>query len=168
MRFSIALMMTMAILAACGQSGLRELTSDGEGPDEFLILPTKPLEQPANLTELPKPTPGAANLSDATPKAEAIAALGGNAAALDAANVPARDGALVLAAGRFGVEENVRADLAQADADFRRRENRTARFKLFRVDRYSEAYRRQALNPNRQNRIFRRAGIETPAAPPAN
>ncbi len=169
MRFPIALMVVMITLAvsACSQTGLRDLRPAGTGPDEFLILPNKPLEQPSDFSALPAPTPGGVNRTDTNPKAEAVAALGGAATALDTSNVPSGDGALLTAASRHGVEANVRADLAAEDAKFRRRENRTARFKLFPVDRYKEAYRRQTLDARRTNRIFRNAGAVTPSAPPA-
>lgn len=82
--------------------------------------------------------------------------------------MPASDGALVSAASRYGVDPNVRIDLAALDAKKRKRENRTARFKLFPVDRYQEAYKREAIRPDEVNALFRRSGFETPSAPPPN
>ena len=68
-------------LSACSNSeGVPELMNVGQpgaGPDEFAILPTKPIVIPENLAELPAPTPGGANLTDPTPNADAIVALGG-------------------------------------------------------------------------------------------
>ncbi|MEM6897402.1 MAG: DUF3035 domain-containing protein, partial [Pseudomonadota bacterium] len=38
--------------------------SFSEGPDEFGVVPTRPLEQPANYSDLPEPTPGSINRAD--------------------------------------------------------------------------------------------------------
>ena len=51
-------------------------TNDGDGPDEFAILPSKPLQAPENYAELPAPTPGGTNLTDPTPEADMVVALG--------------------------------------------------------------------------------------------
>ncbi|WP_293575335.1 DUF3035 domain-containing protein [Phaeobacter sp.] len=166
--FGVMVMVAGVALSACGQTGLRDLRPAGTGPDEFLILPAKPLAEPTNYETLPVPTPGQANLTDRNPKGEAVAALGGRPAALEAgAGIPTSDGALVTAASRYGVEATVREDLAALDAKKRKRENRTARFKLFPVDRYQEAYKREAIRPNEVSAIFSGAGFEQPSAPPA-
>ncbi|MFS4581890.1 DUF3035 domain-containing protein [Phaeobacter sp. C3_T13_0] len=166
--FGVIVLMGALAVSACGQKGLRDLRPAGTGPDEFLVLPTKALTEPASYETLPQPTPGAANLTDRNPKGEAVSALGGNPAALVAgAGVPASDGALVTAASRYGVNPDVRTELAARDAKKRKRENRTARFKLFPVDRYQEAYKREAIVPDQVSERFRRAGFETPSAPPA-
>ena len=48
-------------LAACGGSQrvptLMNVRSETNGPDEFSILPPKPLELPENLVDLPEPLP---------------------------------------------------------------------------------------------------------------
>ncbi len=166
MRISIGVMGVALVLAvsACSKSGLRDLRPIGTGPDEFLVMPVKPLESPASFSELPQPTPGAGNVADQNPKAELIATLGGNPAAT---GVPASDNALLAATGRFGVDQEIRQELAEKDAKFRRREQRTARIKLFPVDRYEDAYRRQALDPFQVNQAYRDVQIGTPTAPPA-
>ena len=64
-------------LAGCSSKGLRNLRSTGEGPDEFKILPTKPLTMPENYAQLPPPVPGGSNLVDRDPKGEAVAAIVG-------------------------------------------------------------------------------------------
>ena len=46
-------------------------------PDEFMVLPTRPLEMPQNLAALPPPTPGAVNRVDYRPHTEAVAGLTG-------------------------------------------------------------------------------------------
>jgi len=159
----IGMMLTLSACAG-GDRGLRDLRSNGGGPDEFAVLPVAPLVMPTDVTTLPAPTPGGANLTDPTPNADAVAVLGGNPSALIPSGVPARDGALVTAAGRNGVDPAIRATLAAEDAAFR---NRQTRFGLFRGrNRYFGAYSRQALDAYAELQRFRNAGVPTPSAPP--
>ena len=158
---------TALAISGCGSSGLRELQQPSTGPDEFMVMPAGQLTPPENYASLPTPTPGGSNLTDQNPQADAVIALGGDPAALNSGGgIPTSDGALVTASSRYGVQPDIRASLAAEDAAFRKRENRTARFKLFAVDRYEEAYNRQAINPFRVNQWFRNSGYGTPSAPP--
>lgn len=169
MKRAILLIVTAgAILAGCANRDITMRNLDrtnGDGPEEFAVLPVKPLQQPQSYNDLPAPTPGAANLTDPTPRADAIAALGGNPAA-GAGAIPAADAALVRGATRYGVPANIRADLAQDDLEFRRRASLFTKLRLFKVDRYNQAYRRQVLDPFAERDRFQRAGIRTPSAPP--
>jgi len=154
-------------LAGCGNKGLRAIRATGPGPDEFAILPAEPLAEPADYASLPPPTPGGANLTDPNPQADAVVALGGNPSALNPTQaIPISDGALVTASSRYGVEPGVRSSLAAEDAAFRKRASRSGRIKLFPVDRYEQAYRKQALDPFAVNAQFRNSGFGTPSAPP--
>ncbi|WP_299297681.1 DUF3035 domain-containing protein [uncultured Tateyamaria sp.] len=166
MRLIACAMIAVTLLAACENKGLRQVTSRGEGPDEFIIVPSKPLQQPESLTALPTPTPGGFNRTDQRPLEESAAALGGQRTSPNAP-VPGADGALVNHASRFGREANIRATLAEADAAFRKRQARFTQFRLIREDFYNEAYRRESLNAGRTAQQFRRAGIPTPNAPPS-
>ncbi|WP_371061399.1 DUF3035 domain-containing protein [Rhodosalinus sp. 5P4] len=156
-------------LAGCGARGERDLRqfpySLQQGPEEFAVVPFKPLETPQSFAELPTPTPGARNRVDLTPNADAVAALGGDPAALSERGVPASDGALVSHASRYGVPAGLRARLAAEDAEYRQRFGLFT-FQLIRNDRYRQAYRRQALDPNAALEAYRRAGLRTPSAPP--
>src|SRR5690606_28482678 len=84
-------------LAACGRLAgddkepprLMHIKSASRSPDEFTVLPTKPLQMPEELASLPEPTPGGGNITDPTPEADAVAALGGNPALLARGAVPA-------------------------------------------------------------------------------
>ncbi|WP_170772786.1 DUF3035 domain-containing protein [Ruegeria lacuscaerulensis] len=154
-------------VAGCSDIGLRHLQAPGPGPDEFSVLPVKPLTQPEDYQFLPAPTPGAGNLTDPTPKGDAIAALGGNPDALNPNTaIPAADGALVTASSRYGVTENARQVVDAEDAEFRRKQSRFTRLRLFNVDRYSQVYKRWALDSSQVNEQARQAGVETPSAPP--
>ena len=73
---AIALTMTMLLLAGCSTDPhLMNTSNGGDGPDEFGIVPTKPLQMPDDLNVLPSPTPGGGNLTDPTPLGDAVAAL---------------------------------------------------------------------------------------------
>ncbi|SOB95076.1 DUF3035 domain-containing protein [Rhodobacter maris] len=169
-KLGIALVLALA-LAGCGRSDkapqLMHLRSDTPGPDEFGILPTKPLEMPEDLAALPAPTPGGSNLTDPTPAADAIAALGGNPDRLNTAGVPAGDGALVSRAGRFGTETGIRTALADEDLEYRRKNNGKFLERLFGVNTYLKAYGPMALDQEAEIERWRRAGLRTPAAPPS-
>ena len=73
---------------------------------------------------------------------------------------------LVAQASRFGVPGDIRAALAERDAAFRKRQSRGTRIRLFPVDRYRQAYRREALDPFEEAERFRRSGFQTPTSPP--
>lgn len=155
----------LLLLAACGgQTGLHTLGSNDEGPDEFGVLPTAPLQMPADLSHLPAPTPGAANLVDPNPNAAAIAALGGRPSAARAGGVPASDAALIGAASRFGVSAGIRATLAAEDRARRAGGGRIAG--LFGGDRYFALYARERLNAYAELERLRALGVATPTAPP--
>lgn len=165
-RAIIALTLAVAV-AGCSDIGLRHLEAPGPGPDEFSVMPVKPLTQPKDYAFLPAPTPGGSNLTDPNPNADAVAALGGNPGALNPnTGIPSSDGALVTASSRYGVTPNTRQVVAQEDADFRKRQSRWTRLRLFKVDRYAQVYKRDAIDPYQQTDSLRRQGIETPSSPP--
>lgn len=167
---SAGMILGMALaLAGCGDSDqpiLMHAGAQSDSPDEFGILPTKPLQMPENLAELPTPTPGGRNLVDPTPMEDAVAALGGNPAALARTGVPAGDGALLAQAGRFGTDGNIRAQLAAEDLDFRRRNDGRLLERMFSVNVYYKAYKPMSLDQYLELERWRRAGARTPSAPP--
>ncbi len=158
-----ALFMAAGLLAGCGGGGLAgALRSAGVGgaPDEFLVLPTKPLEIPENLAALPPPTPGAANRVDPRPEADAVAALTGRPAA--AGSAPA--GALVAQAGP--IDPQIRSRLAAEDAVYRS-ENRG--LLLERVANNNSdwtIYENMRLDAGAEFLRLRARGVRVPAAPP--
>lgn len=163
----LALGLSLTLAACSGSDGLRQLNRPPTGPDEFKVVPAKPLSEPESYTFLPVPTPGATNRTDPTPTADAVVELGGSAAALQpAASIPARDGAIVNYSSRYGVTPNIRQVLAESDAEFRNRKARFTNIRIVPVDRYNQAYQQFALNPFAEADRFRRAGIRTPSAPP--
>ncbi|SIT83392.1 Beta-barrel assembly machine subunit BamF [Pontibaca methylaminivorans] len=155
------------VTGACSDGNLRDLRSSSEGPEEFAVMPVKPLVMPQNLSALPPPAPGQPNLADTNPVGEAVDSLGGSSGALNPTGpVPASDAALVARASRYGVPEGIRATLAAEDEAFRRQQARWSGFRLFPVDRYEQAYRNQALDPFSVTRQARAGGLATPSSPP--
>lgn len=164
----VVVLLGLMTLAACsGRDGrLRDLTQSRGAPEEFAIVPNKPLAQPETYTALPAPTPGGNNRTDQTPLADAVAVLGGAPSRLAlTGGVPASDSALLGAATRFGLQGNIRGMLAEEDLAFRKR-RALFNWRLVRDDEYLRAYRPQRLDAQSELVKFRRAGAMTPSAPP--
>ncbi len=144
------------------------MRSTSGGPDEFSVLPSRPLEVPTGAATLPEPTPGGSNLSDPNPTADAIAALGGRPGAANAGGIPAADATLVSYVGRYGTNPAIRQELAAEDAAFRRRRSGGGFLGLFRGgERYFQAYAAMALDAYAELIRFRNLGVQVPSAPPA-
>ncbi|MCU9848530.1 DUF3035 domain-containing protein [Defluviimonas sp. WL0024] len=166
----IALASVVLALSACGGSEdpkLLNIRSQSRSPDEFTVLPSKPLQMPEDLASLPEPTPGGSNITDPTPEADAVAALGGNPAALaPGGSVPASNGALVSYAGRYGTASDIRRVLAAEDLDYRRRHDGRLLERAFNVNVYFKAYRPMSLDQHAELARWRAAGARTETAPP--
>jgi len=168
-RPALALLALVLALAACarGAPDLIRLDRGQQSPDEFSVLPSKPLEIPADLGALPPPAPvGSGSRTTPTPQADAVAALGGAPARL-APDGQSPDGALVAAASRYGRDAEVRATLAAEDLAFRERNRGRVLERVFRQSTYYRAYDGFALDRQAETERFRAAGRRTPAAPPA-
>lgn len=165
MRLLSVALFGLMVLSACGgkDRGLRDFRKASAGPDEFSVVPTLPLETPESLTKLPTPTPGGGNLTDANPNAVAIAALGGNPAAVSRGGIPASDSALIAHTSRKGTTADIRSVLAAEDATFRKRRGR---FALGGGDKYFAAYASQALDAFAELIRWRQLSVKTPSAPP--
>ena len=156
------------VLAACApaEPELMNIRSDTEGPDEFAILPVKPLETPPNYTDLPPPNPGGSNITDPNPRVDAIAALGGNPARLSDAGIPAVDAGLIAHASRFGRSGNIREQLAAEDLDYRRQNSGLLLERWANVNVYYDAYEPMTLDSHAELERWRQRGARTPSAPP--
>ena len=164
-RGPIAAGVLLLAVAACvrdePEPRLLNVTAAGDGPDEFSILPTRPLEMPFGFAELPMPTPGGANRTDPDPGADVIAALGG-----DIGRARDDNGALVGYAARFGMDASIRKTLAVEDLDYRRQNDGRLLERLFAVNIYHRVYAPFSLDQYGALERMRRAGIRTPAVPP--
>jgi len=168
---ALALIAVLAVSACGGRKdpNLMNIRSNTPGPDEFTILPGKPLEAPDFSSKLPTPTPGGSNITDPTPKADAVAALGGNPARLTRSGegtIGRGDASLVTHARRFGSTSGIRQIVAAEDLDFRKRHRGRVLERAFNVNTYFKAYRRHSLDQYRELLRFRRLGVRTPSAPP--
>jgi hypothetical protein len=165
-----AFLLTLSVLAlaACENDGrLMNLSGSDDGPEEFAIVPTRPLELPPDLAQLPAPTPGGGNITDPNPEGDAIAALGGNPGHLAQQGIGAADAALVAHASRAGVTPGVRQVTAAEDQAFRANRGRRPLEVLGRVNVYQRAYEPQTLDSWAEQERWRRAGAQVPSAPPA-
>ena len=153
-------------LSACGGAPQLMALGTSDGPDEFLIVPGKSLETPDGYTNLPPPTPGGKNLTDATPFEDAASALGGKPSALALNGVPSSDGALVGHARRYGLTDNVREVLAAEDLEHRKRNRGKILLRMTGQDRYYDAYREYWLDSHLELERLRASGVKTPSAPP--
>jgi len=165
----VILLLAAAVVSGCSRNKeprLLNTTSSTQGPDEFAILPSKPLQAPESFSALPKPTPGGGNRVDVSPNEDAIIALGGNPAAVSRGGVPASDGGLVNHASRYGRSGNIREQIAAEDLEFRRRKDGRVLERLFNVNVYFRAYKKQSLDKYAELERFRKIGVRTPAAPP--
>ncbi|MDT8328655.1 MAG: DUF3035 domain-containing protein [Roseovarius sp.] len=164
---TVLALLVATVLAGCGGRDdvtLTRIRNTGNGPDEFSIMPGKPLQAPEDYASLPSPTPGGANRTDQNPLADGVIALGGNPAAVGAPS--ARDGALVNHANRYGATADIRQTLAEEDKDVRRRHGRVDILRLGLNDDYTNAYKRQWLDAYAEERRLRRNGTITPSSPP--
>lgn len=156
-----------AALGACS-SGPPQSMHIGRGmttPDEFAILPSKPIEMPPNFNSLPPPTLSGANRTDATPVADAVVALGGNPARMQPdGRTP--DSPVVAYAGRYGVDPTIRPTLAQEDYEYRQKHRGRLMERLFQVPTYYRSYRPQELDQYQSLERYRHSGVPTPAVPP--
>ncbi|MEM8776118.1 MAG: DUF3035 domain-containing protein [Pseudomonadota bacterium] len=172
MRATLVTVLVAAVaLTACSRKKdedivLTRLKDNGPGPNEFSIVPGKPLQPPEDFSSLPTPTPGGSNITDQTPLQDGIAALGGNPNAVTSSAPSASDGALINHSRRFGSQGNIREVLAAEDVDIRRRRGRVNILNLGQNDDYTLAYKRQWLDSQEEEKRLRNLGIQTPSAPP--
>lgn len=159
----------LLVLAGCDRSQgigkMLNLANTSSGPDEFAILPGLPLQDPDNYRDLPTPTPGSANLVDPKPEEDAVLALGGN---MRATGMNSSEMALVAAARRLGVSDDIRAVLAREDEAFRRANQGRLLERLFNSNIYFSAYSDQSLDAEEELQRLRALGLRTPTAPPTN
>jgi len=172
MRFRLFIAAGLCLLAvsACSRNGdnpmLMNANAHQDGPDEFSIVPTGPLQAPSDFEALPAPTPGGTNLVDPDPRAQAVTALGGRVSAERTNGIPSADSGLVSYAGRSGVSEDIRATLAAEDLEFRRDNDPRLLERMFNTNVYRQAYDEQLLDPQEELRRWRARGVRTPSAPP--
>ncbi|MFB9148325.1 DUF3035 domain-containing protein [Roseovarius ramblicola] len=166
------MLMAAVLVAGCGGAGddevsLRKIRHKGNGPDEFSILPSKPLEMPEDVSALPQPVPGGPNRTDQDPVADGIAALGGNVGAQRTGAPSAAHAGLLNHAARYRSDPAIRQTLAAEDRERRQRYGRVNVLRILPGDDYTQVYKDDWLDAYAEERRLRRRGVQTPAAPPA-
>ncbi len=141
---------------------LSALTTDAGAPDEFKVVTNRPLEVPEDLGTLAVPTQGGANRADLTPRADALAALGGNGRAAPVSS----DRALLAAAGTAQADPDIRARLFSENQRYQEENKGLLLERWFRRDAESRVYSDFILDADRELARLRARGIWTPAAPP--
>ncbi len=162
-------LMAALALAGCGGGGddtsfVERISANNQtSPDEFAVLPQKPLELPEDLVNLPTPTPGAVNRTDLTPQKDVLVALSGR----DAKAPPVQsDGALIAALSRSGVTPDIRSQLAREDVIYQ--ENNKGRLleRLFDRDTDFLVYEGMLLDASQEIARLRALGLQVPPNPP--
>ncbi|MFT3974260.1 MAG: DUF3035 domain-containing protein [Amaricoccus sp.] len=157
------LLLAVTAVAGCqgrGAAGALRSAGVGSTPDEFMVLPTKPLDMPKDLAALPPPTPGAVNRVDYQPLQQAVAGLTGRPTL-------ATTNGTVLVARAGPVDPNVRTELASEDAEWRATHHGLFFERMFTRDKASLVYKPMVLDAPAELERLRRMGIEVPPPPPA-
>jgi len=152
-----------AALSGCSEGGLAgtlRATGAVSSPDEFMVLPTKPLEIPQNLAALPPPQPGTANRVDRNPEVEAVAGLTGRQPTAGGASA----GPLLARAGP--ADPTIRSRLAQEDAAYRSQNGGLLLERVFTNDPERLTYRGMILYAPGEFEQLRAAGMAVPPASP--
>ncbi|NDR55614.1 DUF3035 domain-containing protein [Aliiruegeria sabulilitoris] len=162
-------LLALCVLAAGCSRDVSQMMYPQRGqvtPDEFAILPSKPMEMPEDLTALPPPAPLEGNRTDVNPKAEAVAALGGNPNRVETDGKLGSDGALISQATRYGVSPEIRKELAIADLEYRKKNRGRLLERWLNVPTYYSAYEQQEMDQHGVLWRYRSKGVPTSAAPP--
>lgn len=164
----VALMaLGLTVLAGCGERSVPKLMQlRSETPDEFGVLPNRPLELPADYASLPPPAPGGANRADPAPQEDILLALGGDPAARRTTGAADADPALFAAIGADRASPEIRQTLAEEDIAFRRKNRGNWVGRSLGRTEYFNAYAPQSLDAYKELEKFREQGVRTPAAPP--
>lgn len=158
--------MSVLVLAGCGNNNsfVGTLRSSGIAgtPDEFMVLPTRPLELPQDFATLPAPTPGAPNRVDRAPEAIAVAGLSGRPG-----NVRTASGTALLArAGAGANDPAIRRKLALEDAEYQRRNRGRFLERIFSRNREALVYGDMTLNSAATYENLRARGLTMTTPPP--
>lgn len=142
---------------------LINLRGSSVAPDEFLVIPQKPLETPVDLSSLPTPEPGAGNLVDIDFEQDLIAALGGRDSA--PRGIPASEQPLVAASRANGTTDGIR-DLMRIEDQAYRNARKGRLERLARKRQAITLYNPMLLDPYAELARLQAMGVKTPAAPP--
>jgi Protein of unknown function (DUF3035) len=158
-----ALCVAPLVLAGCagGLAGSLRRAGVSQSPDEFMVLPTRPLEMPESFATLPPPKPGTVNRVDYRPHSEAIAGLTGRPA------VATASGAALLARTGSG-QPGIRSEVAAEDVTWRQTHHGRLLERIFARDQDDVIYRQMVLDAPAEFERMRASGARVPAATPSS
>ncbi|NNU79580.1 DUF3035 domain-containing protein [Halovulum dunhuangense] len=167
--YRVAALIAVAVLAGCGGGAGDDRTlidriasSSNVAPNEFAVLPQKPLVLPDDLTALPEPVPGATSRADLTPNADALRALSGQ----DGRAAPiGSDNALLATVGAGQARPDIRAVLAAEDAAYREDNRGLPLDRLLGRVTERDIYEDELLDPEAELRRLRAQGVWVPQLP---
>lgn len=139
----------------------RITASSFQTPNEFAVLPKKPLVLPDDLDTLPEPAPGTTSLADLTPNADAIAAVGGQSNR----GAPVASDRALLAATGVGAG-GIRRLLAAEDEEYRAGNPGYLLDRLLGLVGDGEIYSAYVLDAEAELLRLRARGIRVPQLPP--
>ncbi|MCE2523673.1 MAG: DUF3035 domain-containing protein [Rhodobacteraceae bacterium] len=158
-------------LSACSlRGGSEEVLSPKSGAklrptDEFSAAPSRPIELPESVANLPRPSKARPDRAQKDAAGEALAALGGRRGGGNG-GIPAGDREFVAYASRLGTDKNIRLLLAAEDEEFRRGRQGKLLERWFNVNLYFRAYEEMTLDEYAELERLRRSDVRTPSAPP--
>lgn len=168
---------TAGALAACLALALSACSGSDEtdsGPEEFTVLPSKPLERPRDYQNLPTPGAGESRTKP-DPQADAVKALGGNpnllrkeetqSSRLEQKSKPPQS-PIVRAASRFGFEENIREIMAEEDSQYQKDHGSLLLSYISKEASSVRTYGAMILDPSAEAEKLRSGGIEVPEPEP--
>ena len=161
------MILALLALAACGDRGeesVLDRVSSGtiQSPDEFAVLPAKPLILPDDLAALPPPTPGQTNRADLTPIQDLEVALTGRTGRGVASGA---DAAMLRTATRGGITPGIRQVLAEEDVVWRDTHKGLVLERLLLRNSERVTYRQMILDAEAELRRLRALGIQVPQLP---
>ena len=159
----------IAVLALAGCADVPDLMkfpNKRNTPNEFTVIPSRPLATPPAGAALPVPQSNAVNLATPSPIDSAIVALGGTTAAANRTGIPASDTALLATTTRYGTEANIRDVLAAEDIDYRRHNRPQVLAYISGTNWYFTAYNAMSLDQRHEMERLRAIGVRVPVSPP--
>lgn len=158
----ICILAATVLVSACDTRNFGNARS--KGPDEFSVVPTKPLEQPESYNILPEPTPGQANRVDINPGEEAVEALGGNPELLNDGRLRSGEQGLVATASRYGVDPDIRKK-AEKDDEVLRKKKPQRLLERWAGTGFLRSYKDELLDPETEATRLKRRGIKVTEPP---
>lgn len=146
-------------LIACSKN------SNSKGPDEFLVIPTKPLIMPDNYSNIPLPILGMINRVQYEPRKDILRAFGGNPNLSASKKIKSNEIALLRVTTRRGVDQNIRKKLQTEDLALRKSHPLKVLERIAGKSNKSIAYKGSVLDIELELKRLRKLGIPVTTRP---